>query len=108
MVKACTLDEPGFICREVILELVWVLERSYKFNRSEVADTLIALISSTEFLVEASDDIASIIPLYQNEGFGFADLMIRQAAHLSGAKVLKTFDQKLAKLSGVDLLGTTH
>jgi predicted nucleic-acid-binding protein len=66
------------------------------------------LISSTEFLVEASDDIASIIPLYQNEGFGFADLMIRQAAHLSAAKVLKTFDPKLAKLSGVDLLGTTH
>ena len=108
LVKACTLDEPGFICREVILELVWVLERSYKFNRSEVADTLIALISSTEFLVEASDDIASILPLYQNEGIGFADLMIRQVAHLSGAKVLKTFDQKLAKLSGVDLLGTTH
>ena len=92
----------------MILELVWVLERSYKFNRSEVVNTLIALISSTEFFVEASDDIASILPLYQNEGFGFADLMIRQVAHLSGAKVLKTFDQKLAKLSGVDLLGTTH
>ena len=64
LVRACTLDEPGFICREVILELVWVLERSYKFNRPEVADTLIALISATEFLVEASEEIASIIPLY--------------------------------------------
>jgi predicted nucleic-acid-binding protein len=85
-----------------------VLERSYKFNRSEVADTLIALISSTEFLVEASDDIASIIPLYQNEGFGFADLMIREAALRSAAHVLKTFDQKLAKLESVELLTTTH
>jgi predicted nucleic-acid-binding protein len=92
----------------VILELVWVLERSYKFNRSEVAGSLIALISATEFLVEASEDIASIIPLYQDEGFGFADLMICQAAHLSGAKGLKTCDQKLSKLSGVDLLGMTH
>ena len=73
---------------------------------SALVDTEINVLD--EFLVEASDDIASIIPLYQNEGFGFADLMIRQAAHLSGAKVLKTFDQKLAKLSGVDLLGTTH
>ena len=80
----------------------------YKFNRSEVVDTLITLISSTEFLVESSDDIASIIPLYQNEGFSFADLMIRQSAYFSGAKVLKTLDQKVAKLSGVDLLGTTH
>jgi predicted nucleic-acid-binding protein len=85
-----------------------VLERSYKFNRPEVADTLIALISSTEFLVEASDDIASIIPLYQNEGFGFADLMIREAALRSAAHVLKTFDQKLDKLESVELLTTTH
>jgi len=92
----------------VVLELVWVLERSYKFNRPEVADALIALISATEFLVEASEDIVSIIPLYQDEGFGFAGLTIRQAAHLGGAKGLKTFDQKLAKLSGVDLLGMTH
>ena len=92
----------------MILELVWVLERSYKFNRSEVAGSLIALISATEFLVEASEDIASIIPLYQDEGFGFADLMICKAAHLSGAKGLKTCDQKLSKLSGVDLLGMTH
>ena len=92
----------------MILELVWVLERSYKFNRSEVAGSLIALISATEFLVEASEDIASIIPLYQDEGFGFADLMICQAAPLSGAKGLKTCDQKLSKLSGFDLLGMTH
>ena len=92
----------------MILELAWVLERSYKFNRSEVSGSLIALISATEFLVEASEDIASVIPLYQDEGFGFADLMICQAAHLSGAKGLKTCDQKLAKLSGVDLIGMTH
>ena len=92
----------------MILELVWVLERSYKFNRSEVAGTLIALISATEFLVEASEEIASIIPPYQDQGFGFAGLMIRQAAHLSGAKGLKTFDQKRAKLTCVDLLGMTH
>ena len=91
----------------MVLELVWVLERSYRFNRPEVADALIALISATEFLVEASEKIASIIPLYQDQGFGFADLIICQAAHLSGAKGLKTFAQKLAKLSGVDLLRMT-
>ena len=40
--------------------------------------------------------------------FDFADLMIRRAAVRSGADALKTFDQKLAKLDGVELLGTTH
>ena len=28
--KACTVAEPGFIRREVILEFVWLLERSIK------------------------------------------------------------------------------
>jgi hypothetical protein len=52
--------------------------------------------------------VAAIVHLYQSEGFGFADLMIRQAAARRGAPVLKTFNQKLAKLSALELLGTTH
>ena len=84
-----------------------MLQRSYKFNLPEVVDAIIALISATEFLVEAPEEIASIIPLFQDQGFGFDDLIICQAAHLGGAKGLKTFDQKLARLGGVDLLRMT-
>ena len=68
-----------------------MLERSYKFNRPEVADAIIALISATEFPVEAPEEIASIIPLFQDQGFSSADLIICQAAHLGGAKLPRDY-----------------
>jgi len=49
-----------------------------------------------------------VVNLYRKEGYDFADLMIRQAAQRTENRILKTFDQKLAKLDGVELLGTTH
>ena len=59
-------------------------------------------------LLENAQDIASIVNLYRDEGYDFADLMIRQAAQRTENRILKTFDQKLARLDGVELLGTTH
>ncbi|MDE0784719.1 MAG: hypothetical protein OSB34_16275, partial [Planktomarina sp.] len=88
--------------------LVWVLERAYKYSREEISAALLGIVTASQLAVETADDIAAIVHLYQNEGFDFADLMIRRAAIRSGADVLTTFDQKLAKLDGVELLGTTH
>ena len=108
LIEDCTIDQPGYVCREVIIELVWVLERCYKYSRDEISGALLSIVTASQLAVETADDIAAIVHLYQNEGFDFADLMIRRAAIRSGADVLTIFDQKLAKLDGVELLGTTH
>jgi predicted nucleic-acid-binding protein len=108
LIENCTSDEPAHVCREVMIELVWVLERSYKYSREEIGEVLLSLVTASQLSVESAQDIASVVNLYQKEGFDFADLMIRQAANRSRASVLKTFDLKLAKLSGVELLGATH
>tara|TARA_B100000780_G_scaffold56089_1_gene35382 strand:+ start:471 stop:830 length:360 start_codon:yes stop_codon:yes gene_type:complete len=99
---------PGYVCREVMIKFVWVLECAYKYLGDEVSGALLSLVSASDLVVETADDVAAIVILYQNEGFGFSDHMLRQAALHSGAKVLKTFDQKLSNLSGVELLGATH
>ena len=41
-----TPDDPGFICREVVMEIAWVLERSYGFTRTRVAEALMDLTAS--------------------------------------------------------------
>ena len=38
LIDELTPDDPGFICREVVLEVAWVLERSYRFTRPQVAE----------------------------------------------------------------------
>lgn len=108
LIEGCTRDVPGYVCREVMIELVWVLERAYKYSREEIAEALLSIVTASQLLVENAQDIASIVNLYRKEGYDFADLMIRQAAAKAENRTLKTFDQKLARLDGVELLGTTH
>ena len=69
---------------------------------------MVGLISAAELHVETAQDVAEILPLCQNEGFGFFDLMIRQAAIKNGRRDLQIFNRKAAKLAGVTLLGTSH
>lgn len=108
LIQGCTVDDPGYVCREVMIELVWVLERSYKYSREEIAEALLGIVTATQLSVEDAQDIASVVTLYREDGYDFPDLMIRQAARRAEHRTLKTFDQKLAKLDGVELLGTTH
>lgn len=100
--------DPGFVCREVLVELVWVLERSYGYAREEIARALEGLLSASELQVECSGDVGAILRLYADKGFGFSDLMIRQASLRAGSQTLVTFDRKAAQLDGVDLLGETR
>lgn len=65
-------------------------------------------VSAPELRVETSQDVAEILPLYQNKDFEFFNLMIRQATTRSGGRDLQTFDRKAAKLVDVTLLETGH
>ena len=40
LLEALTTERPGLVCREVTVELVWVLERAYRFSRDQIATVL--------------------------------------------------------------------
>ena len=103
-IERLTEDEPGFVCREVMVELVWVLERAYRLDRPRIAGALDGLLSAIELVVEGSDDVAPALELYRNDGFDFADLMIAAAARRAGTSELLTFDKRAARLPNVRML----
>ena len=105
LISDLTEESPGFVCREVLVELVWVLERSYKFSRSDISGVLEGLLSASELVIEEADSIGSLLQLYEVKGFGFSDLMIRQTARRSGSSYLAAFDKKAALLDDVELVG---
>lgn len=104
VIDQLTDDAQGFVSREVLIELVWVLERAYRLGRAEIAVALDGLLSATELDIEGSVEVAPALELYRNNGFGFADLMIAAAARRVGAMELVTFDQKAARLPGARLI----
>lgn len=99
-----TAEEPAFVCREVLVELVWVLERSYGFSRDAISTALLDMLSREGIVLETSDDVARAALGYRRGEAGFSDLMIAAASRREGALPLYTFDQRAARLDGVRLL----
>ena len=91
----------GFVSREVILELVWVLGGSYGFSRDQIASTLENLVGGAELVVEEAQDVIRSANAMRRGGAEFSDRMIRAAAIRSGADTVHTFDKTFAQLPGV-------
>ena len=104
LLESLTTERPGYVCREVVVELVWVLERAYGVSRERIATILQELVATQSLVVEASDDVARAGIRYAAGGPGFSDLMILAAADRAGARPLHTFDRKAARIEGVELL----
>ena len=104
LLESLTTERPGYVCREVVVELVRVLERAYGVSRERIATILQQLVATRDLVVEASDDVARAAFRYRTGGPGFSDLMILAAADRSGARPLYTFDRKAARTEGVELL----
>ena len=100
-----TLDSPGFVCREVLVELVWVLDRAYGFSRDRIASVVEGLCLSAQLRVEALDDVIRAARDFGRGGAEFADRMIAAAARRAGATALYTFDRQAARLEDAVLAG---
>ncbi len=69
-----------------------------------IATVLEQLVATDSLVVEAATDVIRAASRYRSEVTGFADLMILAATERSEAHPLYTFDQKAARLEGVELL----
>ena len=104
LLDSLTPTQPGFICREVIIEVAWVLERSYRFPRTRISDALMDLTAADNLVIEDANEVASAAHRYRQGGVGFSDLMILQKTQRMEYSPLYTFDQKLGRPQGATLL----
>lgn len=89
-----------FVSDVVLAETVWVLNRSYRFTRMEIAEVLHRLLAARDLEFESSDRIARTLRAYRTGGGGFADYLILQSARDHGAAAVYTFDKKLLGQEG--------
>lgn len=104
LIDGLTEQDPGYICREVVVELVWVLERAYKMSRAQIVPAVEGLLASRELIIENADRVGLALARYASGGAGFSDRMIALASIDAQCSCLATFDKALAKDSGTQLL----
>jgi len=99
-----TFPEPGWIGVAAILELVWVMNSTYRIGRSGIAGMLSQLLSRKEIVIEQSEAVESALHLYRKGNADFADCLIASSAQAAGCSRTVTVDRKAARDTGMQLI----
>lgn len=99
----CSPQEPGFINRVVLAEVVWVLESAYRLPRSAIVSALGVLLEANQLLIEHAEDARSALLEYE-DGAGFSDSLIAAANARLGCEYTATLDRRAAGRRGFRLV----
>jgi predicted nucleic-acid-binding protein len=94
----------GFVSLVAIVELVWVMDRSYRATKGEIVAIIGTLLRIQTIVVENAEVIQQAVHLYATSTADFADCLIERSAHQAQCSETVTFDRKAAKIAGMHLL----
>jgi predicted nucleic-acid-binding protein len=101
LIEGFTPAAPGFIALVSIVELVWVLQSSYKASKEEIITVLETLLRTRELSIENAEIIWQAIRRFSESNADFADCLIERSAHAAGCDHTVTFDSKAARTAGM-------
>lgn len=104
LMESLSVDEPGLIPLVVMVELVWVLTRSYKLKREQVTRVIEGLLTSRELVVAQSASVWGALRGYRTSKSDFSDCLITRCAFADGCSSIMTFDHAAAKHAGMQLI----
>lgn len=68
------LSEGGvYLSKVVVVEVVWVLQRSYQFNRQDITSVVNSLLHTDGVVVEDLEQLVKALALFSSEGADFSD-----------------------------------
>lgn len=95
--KAAQRDEKLFVASIVLCEIVWVLNVAYRRTRSDIVQTLRAILLTSQFVIQDSDLAHRALASYAQGPADFADYLVAEQAISAGCERLATFDKKLLR-----------
>lgn len=98
--KRCTVEDPGFIDRIALCEMVWVLTRGHGYRRADVVGAVRRLLASRELLLEDEELVHTALRGYETTAIDFADALMARVSLARGCEATATFDRRAAKLDG--------
>ena len=88
----------------VLVELVWVLTRSYGRSRQAVLTALRALANNASVTLESGHTIHAALDSFAAGSADFADCLLAENSRQAGCDSLYTFDRAMRGMVGVKLL----
>jgi predicted nucleic-acid-binding protein len=98
--ERCNEENPAFVDRIALCELVWVLARSHDYQRGEIATIIEKLLASPDIILEDETAVRGALHSFTQRGVDFSDALIGEVNRARGCEATATFDRKAAKLEG--------
>lgn len=84
--------------REVIAEIIFVLQKLYKISRRDIVASVSSLLNMPSVDVERPEVISSALTIYEKQNISYVDAIIL-AESKSRSVSVASFDRKVEKLS---------
>lgn len=98
--RSLTRERPGFISHVTLVELAWVMRRTYKRTRRDVLAALGVLVRNPALEFEDGEAVLQAIDMATNEGADFPDALIACSMRLFDVAETVTFDRRAADRLG--------
>lgn len=105
--RQLTANGGVFLAGVVVVETVWVLQRSYHFSRPEIVGILDLLMRTEGVITENYGHMVRALSLYATQAADFSDFVIIESARSAGALPLHTFDKKLIRCNDTRWVSTS-
>lgn len=88
----------------VVLEIVWVLEKVYKYKRNKIREIVEAILNTPELKCLEQNIFRNAIEVYEERNIKFADAVIGCWGLSHYFSTIYTFDEKdFRKITGLDV-----
>lgn len=104
LIENFTAADPGFVSMFVVVEMIWVLQSSYKAGRPEIARVLETLLRSRELVVERAELVWQALRIFTRSEGDFADCLIQRCGQAAGCDETVTFDQRASRTASMKFL----
>jgi predicted nucleic-acid-binding protein len=98
-----TIEQPGWISLTAMAELIWVLARRHRLNRSAIHVIVQSLLSQPKLVIEQEAFVRIATGMYLQGNADFSDYLIFCSGRAAGCDKTLTFDRKAAKSAGMTL-----
>lgn len=99
------VEKGAWVSVLALVEATWVLSAVYELGAREIDNAVEMLLNHRSLTLENPDVIAAALKSFRNRpALGFSDCMLLELARKAGHVPLGTFDRRLGKLEGTQVL----
>lgn len=105
LMESFSAERPGYVSQIALVEVVWVLGRSYGVERDQMKDIVESMLGTKELVIEGADTVRKALRVFAaSDKADFADCLIERSGHVAQCEYTATFDVTASKVVGMMLV----